>query len=172
MGGLEQVALGADRCFDLRYQRFADRIQRRIGHLREELHEVVIEQARLVRQHRQRRIVAHGTHGFLALLRHGRHEDAQIFVGVSEGLLTLQHGGVIRLGHVRRLGKLIERHQVRSQPFLVWMHANIALLKLGIVNDAAFACVHEKDASGMQALFDEHVLRRDIEHTDLGCHDH
>ncbi len=56
---LEQVALGADRRVDRHDQLFADRIDRRVGHLREELLEVVVEQLRPVREHRERRVVAH-----------------------------------------------------------------------------------------------------------------
>src|SRR5262249_59546386 len=86
---LEQVALGGDGGGDLRHQLFADTVERWIGHLSEELLEVVVKKSRPVRQHGQRRVGAHGADGLLATRGHGRQEDAKIFVRVAEGLLTL-----------------------------------------------------------------------------------
>ena len=170
--GLEQIALGTERSFDLRHQLLANGVERRVGHLREQLLEIVVQQSRTVGQHRQRGVVAHGADRLLALLRHRRHEDAQVLVRITEGLLALQHGGVIRLRQLRRLRQLIERHQVLLQPFAVRLRRGVALFQLGVVNDAAFARIHQEDASRMQAFLDEHVLRRDVEHADLGGHDH
>ena len=44
---------------DLRDQLFPYAVQRRVGHLREQLLEIVIQQARAVRQHGERGIRAH-----------------------------------------------------------------------------------------------------------------
>ena len=53
--GREQVALrGRKRRLDLRHQFLADSVERRIGHLSEQLLEVVVQQPRALRQHRQR----------------------------------------------------------------------------------------------------------------------
>src|SRR5260370_29130302 len=62
---LEQVALGTDAGRDLGDQLLADAVERRIGHLREELLEVVVEQARALRGHRERGVGAHRAHRLL-----------------------------------------------------------------------------------------------------------
>ena len=52
---VEQVRLRADEGHQRHHDRFADRVDRRVGHLREQLLEVVVERLVLVRQHGQRR---------------------------------------------------------------------------------------------------------------------
>ncbi len=64
IGGLmssmpSRFGLRADERHQRHHQLFADRIDRRVGDLREQLLEVVVQRLVLVRQHRQRRVVAH-----------------------------------------------------------------------------------------------------------------
>ena len=169
---LEQVALGPDAGRDLGHQLLADAVERRVGHLGEELLEVVVEEPRPVREHGERRVGAHGAHRLLAGRRHGRQEQAQVLVGVAEGLLALEHRLVVGLGHVRRLGQALERREVRRQPLAVRMLGREGVLELRVVDDAALRGVHEEDAARVQALLDQHPLGRDVEHADLGGHDH
>ena len=56
---VEQVAFGADRRDQRRDDFLANRIQRRVRDLREQLLEVVVKQLRPIREHGQRRVVAH-----------------------------------------------------------------------------------------------------------------
>ena len=56
---IEQIALGADRRRERRHQLLADRVERRVRDLREELREVVEQQPRAVGEHRDRRVGAH-----------------------------------------------------------------------------------------------------------------
>ena len=93
-------------------------------------------------------------------------------MGVTERLLAPQHGGVIRPGHVRRGGQRFERNQVGPQPLLIRVGGGVSLLQFLIVDDATLGRVHQEHAAGMQPFLDEHVLRRDIEHADLGGHHH
>ena len=86
---LEQVLLRADRGDRGGDHLFADRIDRRIGHLGEELFEVVEQQRRFVRQHRQRRVGAHRAHRLLSVDRHRRQDHLQLFGRIAEGLLLL-----------------------------------------------------------------------------------
>ena len=58
-GRFEQIPLGADVALQRHDHFFADRIDRRIGDLREELLEVVVQHPRLVGEARQARVVAH-----------------------------------------------------------------------------------------------------------------
>ena len=72
----------------------ADRIDRRIGHLREVLLEIGVEQLRLGRERRDRRVRAHRAHGFLACRRHRRHQDREVFLAVAERLLPIEQRDV------------------------------------------------------------------------------
>ena len=86
---IEQIALAANRRFGRRDQFFANAINGRIGYLGEKLLEIVVERLRLVREHRERRVRAHGTNRLGPVARHRRHNDAQILERVAKGLLAL-----------------------------------------------------------------------------------
>ena len=66
---------------------FAQRIDGRIGDLRKALAEVRVDRPRRLRQVRERRVVAHGPHGVLAVGRHGRKHHAHVFLGIAEEAL-------------------------------------------------------------------------------------
>ena len=72
------------------HQLFADGIDRRIGHLREVLLEIGIKHLGPVRENRNGRVIAHGTNRLLARLRHGRHQDFQVFLRIAKGLLAVE----------------------------------------------------------------------------------
>ena len=64
---LEQVALGADASIAIGVTSSSRmRVERRVGHLREELLEVVVEQPRAIREHRERGVGAHRADRLLA----------------------------------------------------------------------------------------------------------
>ena len=62
--------------------RFAQGVDRRVGHLGEILAEIVKRQARALAQHRKRRIVAHRADRFLAVLTKHTHDAFQLFAVV------------------------------------------------------------------------------------------
>ena len=97
--GLEQIPLRPDRRPHVRHQFLANRVERRVRHLREELLEVLVEQPRLVREHGQRRVGAHRADRLLAGRGHRRDQEAQILLRVAERLLPLEDRLVLgRLG--------------------------------------------------------------------------
>ena len=57
----QQVAFRANRRDQRSDDFFANRVQGRVGHLGEQLLEIVVQQLRIVREHGQRRVVAHRT---------------------------------------------------------------------------------------------------------------
>ncbi len=73
-----------------------DAVNGGVGHLGEELLEIGIEELGLVRQNRQRGVVAHGGDRLDGIGRHRRQNAAQLLEGVAEGHLALQQRG--RLG--------------------------------------------------------------------------
>ena len=77
---VEQVRPRPDERDEAHHQLLADRVDRRVGDLREVLLEVGVEQLRLVGERRDRRVVAHRADGFLAGGRHRRHQELQVFL--------------------------------------------------------------------------------------------
>ena len=69
---------------DRHHDRLADRVDRRVGHLREQLLEVGEQRRRLVGQDREREVVAHRADRLLALRRHRREQHAQVLLRVAE----------------------------------------------------------------------------------------
>ena len=66
---VEQVSLRADERLHAHHDRLADRVDRRVRHLREELLEVGVEQRPPVGQHGERRVVAHRADRLLGVRR-------------------------------------------------------------------------------------------------------
>ena len=87
---VEQVRLGTDEGHQRHHDRLADRIDRRVGDLREQLLEIVVERLALARQHRQRRVVAHRADRLLAGCGHRAQQELDVFLGVAEGLLAVE----------------------------------------------------------------------------------
>ena len=119
---IEQIALRPDRRGHRGHELFADRVERRVGHLREELLEVVVQQPRPVRQRRQRRVGAHRAERLLAGGGHRREQHAEIFVGVSEQLLAPAHRLVARRRQMRRRRQVLDVDQVR-EPLAIRLRA-------------------------------------------------
>ena len=168
---IQQVAFRAQACFGRGDDLFTDRIDRRIRDLREQLLEIVIEQARFVRQHRKRRVVAHGAHRLDAVLRHRCQQQAFVFEGVAEGDLSLQQRVVIGLRHFRRLGQIGNVELMIVQPFAIGALGRDGFLDLGVVDDAALLGVHQEHPTGLQAALLHDVFGRHFEHTGFGRHD-
>ena len=68
---LQPTALGAHVDIQRHHDTFTDAVNGRIGHLREELFKVVMQQLGLAGQCRQGRVIAHGAHRFHAGHHHG-----------------------------------------------------------------------------------------------------
>ena len=168
---LEQVVFGADGHAHRRDELFANRIERRVGDLREQLLEVVVEQPRLVRQHRQRRVGAHRAERLFAVERHRRQQQPQIFLRVAEGLLAAQHGLVI--GPLRvRARQVLDVDEVLPQPLAVRMLGGERLLDLGVADDAALAGIDQQHLAGPQPILDDDAIGGNVEHADFRRHDH
>ena len=111
---VEQVRPRPDDRDQAHHQFFADRVDRRVGDLREVLLEIGEQQLRLVRQRRDRRVVAHRADGFLAGRGHRRHQDFEIFLGVAERLLAIEQRQVRDRRRFRRAGRSSSTIWVRS----------------------------------------------------------
>ena len=86
-GFLEDVALGTEADFQGHDDGFTQRVDRRVGDLRELLAEVVVWRANTLRQHGHWRVITHRTYGFVALLA----QRAQHLVALFERDLVHLH---------------------------------------------------------------------------------
>ena len=169
---IEQVAFRPDRRPHHGDQFLADGIERRIGDLREELLEVVVEQARAIRQHRQRGVGAHRADRLLAAGRHRRQQDPEIFLRIAEPLLASQHGLVADPRQIRGRRQIVDVDEVLGQPAAVGLSGGELALDLLVRHDPAPGRVHQEDAPRMHPFLEENVLGRNVEHADLRRHDH
>ncbi len=170
---VEQVRPRADERHQAHDQLLADRIDRRVGHLREVLLEVGVQQLRLVRQHRHGRVVAHRAHRLLARVRHRRHQELQAFLRVAEGLLQIEQR------HVRLLARhLLGQRQVADvdlralQPLLVGIARGEIGLEVVVGDDLALLQVDQQHLARLQPPLARDVLLFDGEHAGLRRHDH
>ena len=88
---LEGVALGTDDRAERGDQLLADRVERRVGDLGEELGEVVEDQPRPVGQHGDGRVGAHRAERLSPGAGHRRQQDLELLLRVAEGLLATGH---------------------------------------------------------------------------------
>ena len=133
--GVQHVALRTDARGHRRHELLADGVQRRVGHLREQLLEVVEQQSRPLREHRGRRVRAHRADGLGPGARHGREHDLELFGGVAEGALELHDGGV--LGQQHLAGREVAQVQLaRGKPVAVGLGSGERVLDLLVGDDA------------------------------------
>ena len=159
---VENVRARADERHEAHDELFADRVDRRVRHLREVLLEVGVQQLRLRRQRRDRRVGAHRADGFLAALGHRRHQELQALLRVAERLLQIEQPDVRLL---RRRAALRQRQvgneDLRAlQPRLIRVAGGDLGLQLLVGDDAALLEVDEQHLARLQApLLDDRLLR-------------
>ena len=105
----EQIRARPDKRDQRHNQLFTNRVDRRIGDLREQLLEVAVENLGSIGKHRQSRIVAHRSDSLLAVFSHRREDNLQVFLGVAEDLLPVEQRHLRALRR-RRIGQRIERN--------------------------------------------------------------
>jgi hypothetical protein len=94
-------------------------INRRIGDLRKQLLEIVVKRLVLVRQNRQRRIVAHRADGLFAVRGHRHHQELDVFLRVSKRLLAVEQRHARALGTLPVAFDVVELHADALDPFAV-----------------------------------------------------
>ena len=168
---LEHVAVIADVQHAAGDEAFAQRIDRRVRDLGEQLVEVIEEAALALRQARQRGVGAHGRQGHLALLGHGAHQLLHVVVMVAQLRQTAREAHVrIALGGQlagRRGLQVIDRQRLLVQPIAVRLLVGVTVADLVVPDDAALARVHLEHLAGAQAASLQHVGRVDIDGADL-----
>ncbi len=171
---LQQIALRPDRGDHRGDNLLADRIERRIRDLGEELLEIVVEQLRPIREHGQRRVVAHRADRLLPVDGHRGHDDPQIFERVAERALELQQwllALAICLG-LRSIVEIVELELVFVEPFPIGLPRGQAALDLLVGDDPTLGRIDQEHPARPQSplIFDS--LGRHIDDASLrGHHD-
>ncbi len=156
---LQPIAVRSGQHFHGHDQLLADRVDRRIGHLRKELLEVGIKQARLLGEHGQRGVVAHGTDGFLAGFAHGledRRRRGEFLLGVTGGELLL---------HERRAGRRLRFERWRAddvldvlaEPPAIRLLLRVEILDLVVAQERALDRVDGDHFTGPEPAFFGHL---------------
>ena len=120
----------------------------------------MVQRLVLVRQHRERRVVAHRADRLLARLRHRLHDELELLLGIGKRLLAIEqlHLGLDRRGLVAL--DLVELVADALDPLGVGPGACQAVLQLLVVDDAALLEVDQEHLAGLQApLLDDPLLR-------------
>ena len=170
---VQQVGLGTDEAHQRHHDRFADRIDRRVGHLGEQLLEVVEQRLAAVGQHGQRAVVAHGADAFLAVGGHGCHQELDVFLAVAEGLLRIQQ----RHAHIRLATHHVLHRQIRQadaqvlDPLLVGLAVGQLGLQFLVVDHAALIQVDQEHLAGLQAPLLDDLVVGHRQHAGFGPHD-
>ncbi len=169
--GVEQVALGPDGGGQRGDQLLADGVERRVGHLGEELGEVVVEQPGAVGEHGDGRVRAHRADRLGPGAGHGGEDDPQLLGGVAEQPLVGHHPAV--LGREHGAGRqVVEADLVVGQPLGVGVLGGQLGLDLVVVDDAALGGVDQEHAAGLQPALAHDALGVDVEHAHLAGQHH
>ena len=162
----EDVGLVADVGHDRHHELLADRVDRRVRHLREKLVEEVEERARLPREARERGVVAHRADGLRARLRHR----------AKDQLHVLQRPAEARLG-AHEVARDAGRHHFREEardgdavlldPAPVGAAAGVEGLELGVLHEAVRREVEPQERAGAEPAAACDVRGRDVQHARL-----
>ncbi len=163
---LEQVALGAQARRQAHHDFLADRVDRRVRDLGEQLLEVGEQRRRLVGEHRQRQIVAHRADRLGPLARHRREQHTQVLHRVAERALA-QPQRIVGQRHLIGCRQLGEVNRVARVPLTVWPAARHLALDLAVLDDAASLKVHEKQLARLQTPQAPYLIGGDVQQAGL-----
>ena len=168
---VQQVRLGADEGHQRHHDRFADRVDRRVGHLRKQLLEVVVQRLVFVGQHGQRAVVAHGANGFFTGRGHGGQQELDVFLCGAKGLLQIEQRHVGCGCLHRGVCHVVEFDAQVFDPLLVGFGAGQTGLQLFVVDHAALFQIDQEHLAGLQTPFAHDLALRNRQHAGLGAHD-
>ncbi len=172
VGGVQQVRLRSDEGHQRHDQFFADRVDRRVGHLGEQLLEVSVQSLRLAGEYRQGRVGAHRASRFFAVLDHRLEDDLDIFLRIAERLLAIQQRSRCSFCLFLRRRNCIELDADFFDPLAVGLGLGQRILQFLVIDDAALLHVDQEHLARLQAPLLDNLLFRDRQHARLGSHDH
>ena len=172
---LEQVAVVAEVEHAGGHEALAQRVDGRVGHLGEELVEVVVERAVLLREHRERRVDAHRGQRRLAGRGHGANALVHVVVVVAQLCHALgEWQALVRLGGQFVCGRLAQVADVEglvAQPVAVGLLVGVLVADLVVPDDAALPGVDLEHLARAQAARAQDVLGLHVDGAHLGGED-
>ena len=176
---LEEVALWSDVGLERHDDVFSDGIDGRVGDLREELAEVVVNEARLGGHAGERSVVTHTAQRLLPFGDHRKHEEIELLDAVAEreedrvsGESVLIDDGVDVDGSLDALEDIGDLDHLILDPAGEVLLPRRRPLQLLIVDDAALDRVDEQHTTRLQATLLDDLLGLDVDRADLGSADH
>ena len=182
-GVLEPEHAGVARTFEQRraaaaqvhperhHHRLAQRVDRRVGHLRESLAEVGVQTLRHRRERRDRSVVAHAPDRIGAGAAHRLEHEPEVLEPVAEAALRPGErlAGVHRW-HPRGIGH--ERRHVAGDPAGVGAASRHLALRIEVPDDLASASIHDQDLARSHLAALDHLARIEVDQADLGARHH
>src|SRR5205814_1936841 len=145
----------------------AQRVDRRVRHLREALADIRVQALRNARQRWDRRMVPHAPHGVLARRGHGLRDVAQVLEAPAEGELARDElGAVARRGGDP--GSRAKRADRAGGPASVGAAAGHLPLGVGVAEDGLASRVHDDHLTGAQAPALDDLPRVQVHEPHLG----
>ena len=168
----QDVGVRAEEGHERHDQFLADGVDGRVGHLREELLEVPVEQLRLFGEDGQRLVGPHGADRLVAGDRHGVEYQLDVLAGVAEVLLAAEQAA--GLGRGRRDGaeEAVDGDLVLLDPAPVGLAPREPGLDLHVFPHPVSGQVDQDHLSGPEGAFLLHLLGREVEHPRLGGEHH
>mmetsp|Transcript_1882 Transcript_1882/g.2655 ORF Transcript_1882/g.2655 Transcript_1882/m.2655 type:complete len:298 (+) Transcript_1882:2542-3435(+) len=151
---LQQVLLRTHRASQTHDHLLADGVDGRVGHLCEELLEVVKHGARPLAEHGQGGVIPHGAQGLLAPHPHGEQQHVQGLHAVPKHVQAPGGGVEVEAGfHCFNAGSpSLEVHQIVVEPLLIRLLCSNLLLDLLVGDDAPLLKVHQEHLARLQAV--------------------
>ena len=166
---VEQVPLGADERLHAHHDRLADRVDRRVRHLREELLEVRVEERPPVGEHGERRVVAHRARPPPPRSRRAARASPSCPPACSRRRAAARRSGSAERRAAARSRQVGEPHVLALEPLAVGLRRGDLALHLGVRDDAALRRGRRGRACpGCSRPLRMTLRRRDVEHAGLG----
>ena len=166
----EDVPDVADVGHEGHHELFADRVDRRVRDLREQLLEVVEEEARLPGKNRERGVVAHCPDGFVPRLGHRLQDEVEVFERVAEeGLLVDEILGDARGDDLGE--EPLDGDAVLLDPAAVGAAARVEGLEFGVFEKAVLREIEPEHGARLETALAGDVRGGDVEDAGLGGED-
>mmetsp|Transcript_23118 Transcript_23118/g.74859 ORF Transcript_23118/g.74859 Transcript_23118/m.74859 type:complete len:525 (+) Transcript_23118:2948-4522(+) len=164
-----QVVPLADGHIQAHHDALAQRVNRRVGHLRKALLEVVVQRARRLGEHGQRRVVAHGEECLFAAVGHVAHLHLQVLRTPTKRRHLLHN--VVRHRRARLDRKVVHRRDLGClllHPLAVGRLCSQLLLDFEVGAEDARLQVDCDHVARAEPALANHVLVLYFDHTSLG----
>ena len=169
---IQQISFGADVAFQRHDDFFPRAVDRGVGHLCEELLEVVVHQSRMIAHTRQRRIVTHRSNRIFLGENHRNEHELQRFGRITERLHMREQFGTHHAFGGLGLGEFAQQQSLALEPFVIRTPIGEVLLQFFVGNQSTLLKIDQEHLPGLKSALDFDVLGFDIEDTHFTRHDH